>query len=331
MRQFASPPLNSHVPNRSTVSNQMIVAGPAQAYNYHRVQFPPPQQAPVQLMPPPQQLQRTPPQQLPSIRPRPSVDLSNSDDERVSKRPRVASDPDVSTQYPAGPSNYPQHPGYAQVPSQAPYQALQQRRPQVALMDHMQRLPMQPNYQQRPAAEPTDLYRHGPPPTSPSFRSLKNALAHPTSAPPIMDAYRTAASDRGAIQTQGEPPNAHNQTQEIGRPQQVHTGPAHPANVASRIPPAADARTSVATIASPAETPAEGSTGTPLASTPAAPPPDSASVSPQTMNGQVQSGGASLPPLTEEQTKQMRSELADSMFTEPEDEETQARVCMFCE
>ena len=49
------------------------------------------------------------------------------------------------------------------------------------------------------------------------------------------------------------------------------------------------------------------------------------------MNGQVQSGGASLPPLTEEQTKQMRSELADSMFTEPEDEETQARVCMFCE
>ena len=340
VRQFASPPLNSHAPNRPVVSNPMIVAGPSQAYNYHRAQFPPPQQAPAQLMPPPaQQLQHAlPQQQLPAIRPRPGIDHTNSDDERVPKRQRMASDPDVSTRHSAGPSNYPQHPAYAQVPFQASYQAPQQRnlqtRPQLAPMDHLQHLPMQANYQRRSAATPPDPYQRAPPPTSPSFgaNSPPNAPAPSTSAPPIMDAYRVVASEQGATRTQGQLPDTSDQMQGIEQSQHVNTGPAHPTNVGSRIPSAADAGTNLATAASPAETPAERSTGAPLASTPVAPPPDSVPVSPEMVNGQAQGGGSSLPPLTGEQTKRMRSELADSMFTEPKDDDkTQARVCVFCE
>ena len=336
MRQFASPPLNGYAPNRPAASSPMIVAGPAQAYSYHRAQFPQSQQAPAQLMPPPpQQPQHTfSQQQLPAVRPRQAIDLTDSDDERAPKRPRIASDPEVSTQHSPGPSNRPQHPAWAQTPYQIPQQRTPQPRPQMVPVDHTQNPPMQPNYQQRSVTTPTDTYQRAPPPTSPPFgaNSHPNVPTPPTSAPPIMDAYRVVTGEWSAIQTQSQPPNAHGQMREVGQSRQVHPSPRHPAKVGAQIPSTADAGISMATVASPVETSAGRSTATPLASTPAAPPPDSAPVSPDAVDGRTQGGETSIPPLTEEQTKEMHSELADSMFTEPkEDDETQARVCRFCQ
>ena len=109
-------------------------------------------------------------------------------------------------------------------------------------------------------------------------------------------------------------------------------GPVYPGSIASQNPSVANAGTSVVTTANPVEAPAERSTGTSLAPTPSAPLPDLVPVSSQVTSSQVQDGESSLPPLTEEQTGQMRSELADLMFSEPEEgDEMQARVCLFCE
>jgi len=324
----------------------MVVAGPSQAYNYHRAQFPHTQQVPAQLMPPPpQQLQQALPQQgqpsvsqqTPAIRPRPVIDLA-TDDERVSKRPRMASDPNVyAQQHSPGLSIHPQHQVYTQMPFQTPSQ-LQQRvsqpRPQMVPADPMQNQSMQPRHPQRSMTAPNS-YQHVPSPTSPPPRT--NSLSSipptpPTSAPPVMDAYRVVAGELSATPTRRPPPDPHGQTQGINQPQQADTGPAHPASVTSHNPSVADARTSIVTPANPVGAPAERSAGTPLAPTPSAPPPDSVPVSPQVLSGQVQDGESSLPPLTEEQTEQMRSELADSMFSEVEEgDEMQARVCLFCQ
>ena len=322
----------------------MIVAGPTQAYNYHRTQFPQPQQVPAQMMPPPQQPQQTLPQQAqpsvsqqhtPAIRPRPVIDLTASDDERIPKRPRMASDPNVYSQLSPGLSGRPQY--YVQAPIQTPYQPQQRNpepRPQMVPTDRTQGQPIQTHYPQRSMTAPNS-YLHVLSPTSPPPRanSFSSVPTPPTSAPPVMDAYRALAAYQIAGQTQGNLPVAQGQVQGVSQPQQqVDTGPALPVSVASQNPSGADAGPNVATVATPVEAPAEQSTGTPLASTPAAPPPDSVPVSPQVMSGQVQGGESSLPPLTEEQTSQMRSELADSMFTEPEEgDEMQARVCEFCE
>ena len=292
-------------------------------------------------MPPPQQPQQALPQQgqppvsqqfTPSIRPRPVIDLTASDDERVSKRPRMASDPNAYTQHSAGVSNRPQH----QVHTQAPYQPQQRNtepRPQVVPMGHTPNQPIQSHYPQRSMTAPNP-YQHVLSPTSPPPRvnSFSNIPTPPTSAPPVMDAYRIVAAEQSARQPQGNLPDVHGQARGTIQPQQMDTAPVHPASVASQNPSFADVGTNVVTIASTVETPAGQSTGTPLASTPVAPPPDSVPVSPQGISGQVQGGESSPPPLTEEQTSQMRSELADSMFTEPEEgDEMQARVCMFCE
>ncbi|KAF9653569.1 hypothetical protein BDM02DRAFT_3107491 [Thelephora ganbajun] len=320
VRQFVSPPSNPYATNLPVASNQTIVAGPVQAYNYHRAHFPQPQQVPAQLMSPPQHPQQTlpqqvqppvPQQQIPATRPRPVIDLTNSDDERAPKRPRMASDPNVYTQHPREPVTHFQHQVHAQMPAQAPYQVLQQRHLQPRLqgvpMDYMQVQPMQQYYPQRSGTGPTYPYQQVSPQVSPyvgpygaSF--LPNAPAPPISAPAAMDAYGAVT---GSMQTQGQLLDANDQ------PQQMR-------------PSTADAGTNITTTANTAEAPAERSIGTPLGSTPAAPPPDSAPVSPQVMaSSRTHGGESSLPPLTEEQIKQMRSELADSMFTEPrEDDET---------
>lgn len=318
-REFGLPPSNPYASNLPVANNPTIVAGPMQAYNYHRAQFPQAQQVAAQLMLPPQQQpqqqalpqqgqQSVPQQRIPAIRPPPIIDLTNSNDERVPKRPRMASDPNVYTRHSPGSTNRLQHQVHAQMPAQTPYQILQQRtaqsRSQVAPTDRTQDRPLQ---QYHP-------YQYTPPATSPTYarpygtNTFPNVPSPPTSisAPPVMDAYRTVTDEQGATPAQG-------QIQGNGQPQQVHTDPARPTNLA--------------------ESPTERFTGTPPGSTPTAPPPDSVSVSPQVItNGQMRGGEFSLPPLTEEQIKQMRSELADSMFTEPnEGDERQARTCVFCE
>jgi len=352
-RQFAPPPSNSHAPTLPATSSPTIIAGPVQSYNYHRPQFPQPQQAATQSMPPPQQQpqqafpQQGQPsvhqQQIPATRPRQVVDLTNSDDERVPKRPRMASDPNVYSQHSPGLASHLQHQVHAQMPAQAPYQILQQRslqpRPQVVTMDYTQNQPMQQYYSQRSVTTPTNLYHHAPPPTSPTYagpygaNSLPNVPTPSISAPPFMGVYGAVAGEEGITQTQGQLPDANGRMQGVGQLQQAYTDPAHPADVPSQTASTADTGTNVVTTANPVKTATERSTGTPLGSTPGAPPPDSVPVSPQVItNGQAQGGESSLPPLTEEQTKRMRSELADSMFTEPgEDDERQTRICLFCE
>jgi len=295
-------------------------------------------------MPPPPQLQQTHPQQgqpsvsqqTSAVRPRPVVDLTN-DDERVPKRPRIASDPNVYTQQHSPVlSIHPQYQLYTQTPLQTPskpQQRTSQPRLQMVSPNHTQNQSTQPRHPQRSMTAPNS-YQHVLSPTSPPPRinTLSSIPTPPTSAPPVMDAYRVVAGEVSATPAQGPRPDAHSQMQGVTQPQRVDTGPAHPASVASQNPPAADAGTNMATTANSVEAPAERSTGTPLAPTPAAPPPDSVPVSPQVMSGQVQDGESTLPPLTEEQTEQMRLELADSMFSEPEEgDEMQARMCLFCE
>jgi hypothetical protein len=327
--QFVSSPSNTYAPTLPVAGNPTVVAGPMQAYNYHRAQFP---QVAAQPMPPPQQqLQQAPPQQgqpsvpqqrTSTIRPRPVVDLTNSDNERVPKRPRMASDPNVYTQRSPGSENRLQHQVYAQMPAPAPYQIMQQRiaqqRSQAVPTDHVQNQPVQQYHPQRSYTAPTNSYPQASPHISPTHvgpygeTSLPNVPAPSTSAPPVMDTYRAVAGEQGTTQTHDQPPDAQGQAQGNDQPQQVHRDSTHPAN--------------------PAENPAERFAGSPSQLTPVAPPPDSAPVSPQVMmNGQTHGGETTLPPLTEEQIKQMRSELADSMFTEPkEGDETQARVCVLC-
>ena len=284
--------------------------------------MPPPQQQQQQQFLPQQGQPSVSQQQIPAIRPRPPIDLTSSDDERIPKRPRMASDPNVYTRRSPVSTNHPQHQVYAQMPAQTPYQQRNvQARSQVLAVDHIRNQPMQQHHPQRSGTAPTNMYQYAPPPTSPTYahpygaNGLPNVPGPPTSvsAPPVMDAYKAVTGGLGPTQIHGRLPDAQVQTQGNGQPQQAYTDPAHSAILA--------------------ETPTVRSMGTPLRSTPAAPPPDSAPVSPQAITGgQMQSGGSSLPPLTEEQIKQMRSELADSMFTEPkEGDETQARTCILCE
>ena len=254
----------------------------------------------------------------------------------------MASDPNVHMQHSAGLASHLQHQVHAQMPARAAYQTAQHRRPQprpqVVPMDYTQDQPMQQYYSQRSVTSPTNLYQHDPPPTSPTYtgpygaNSLPNVPGPPTSVPPVMGVYGVVMDEENVTQTWGQLPGANGRMQGIGQPQRAHTDPAHPANVTFQTASTADAGTNMVTTAKPAETPAERSTGTPLESTPAAPPPDSVPVSPQVVtNGQTQGGVLSLP-LTDEQAKRMRSELADSMFTEPgEDDERQMRICLFCE
>lgn len=324
--QFVPPPPNQYAPAPPAAGNPTVVAGPIQAYNYHRTQLPqvaahsmPPPQPPQQQAPPQQGQPSVPQQQTSAIRPRPVIDLTNSDDERVHKRPRMASDPNVYTRRPPGSANHLQHQMYAQMPALTPYQIMQQgiaqQRSQVVPNDHVQNQHVQQYYPQGSYTAPTNSYQYGPPHTSPTHvgpygeTSIPNVPTPSISAPPVMDTYRT---EQGTMQIRDQPPYARGQV--YNQPRQVHPDPTHPGN--------------------PAETPAERPTGTPSGSTPAAPPPDSVPASPHeaTMNGQTHGGQATLPPLTEEQVKQMRSELSDSMFTEPkEGDETQARVCVLCQ
>ena len=317
--QFVPPTQNPYAPASPTAGNPTVVAGPIQAYNYHRTQFP---QVAAHSMPPPQQPQQqgqpsVPQQQTSAIRPRPVIDLTNSDDERVHKRPRMASDPNVYTRRPSGSANHLQHQMCAQMPAPTPYQIMQQRS-QAVPNDHVQNQHVQQYYPQGSYTAPTNSYQYGPPHTSPIHvgpygeTSIPNVPTPSMSAPPAMDTYRTVTGEQGTMQIRDQPPYA--QGRVYNQPRQVHPDPTHPGN--------------------PAETPAERPTGTPSGSTPAAPPPDSVPASPHdaTMNGQTHGGQATLPPLTEEQVKQMRSELSDSMFTEPkEGDETQARMCVLCQ
>lgn len=267
--------------------------------------------------------------QISAIRPRQTIDLTDSDDERAPKRPRMASDPGVYIQNSPGQAIHLQHQVYAQMPAPAPYQILQQRnlqsRAQAAHLDNMQTQLTQQHYSQRPG--PTNPYQQAPPPISShngQYRAntRSNVPTPPTPGPLLMSAYGAATSERGATRIQDQPPNG--QVRAIGQPRQVYTDPAYPANVAS---PAADVSTNHA------ETSTERSTGTPAGSMPATGPLDSLPVSPRAMsNGHMHGGESPLPSLTEEQTGQMRWEVADSMFTEPrEGDGTQARTCLLCE
>ena len=300
-RQFASSPSNPYTTNHVVANTPAIVAGPIQAYNYHRAQFPQSQQPAAQLMPPPR-----PPgqffssQQIPATRPRQIVDLTNSDDERVPKRPRMASDPNVYTQNSPGPVTHLRHQAYAQMPAPAPYQVLQERnlhpRAQMAAVDHMQTQFSQQYHSQRPG--PTNSYQQFSPPP-----------------PPTNAGHYRVTGEQGATQIPSNLPNG--QVQGFGQPGQAYTDLPHSANIAS---PTSDAGTTHT------ETPAERSTGTPVGSTAATAPLDSSRV---TKNGHMH--GGELPLLTEEQSRHMRSEVADSMFTEPQEgEQTQARTCMLC-
>ena len=274
--------------------------------------MPPPQQQ-QQHAPPQQGQPSVPRQQISVIRPRPAFDLTNSDDERAPKRPRMASDPNVYTRPSPGSANRLQHQVYAQMPAPAPYQIMQQRitqqRSQAVPMDHVQNQPVQQYYLQQSYTAPTNSYQHAPPHEFPTYvdpygaNYIPNVPAPSTSAPPVMD----------TTQIQDQPPDGQGRVRGNDQSQRIHTDPTHPANSA--------------------ETLTARPTGTPSGSTLPAPPPDSASVSPQgIMNGQTYGGEATLPPLTEEQIKQMRSELAESLFMEPEEgDETQARICLLCE
>lgn len=275
-------------------------------------------------MSPPQQ--RSPLQQQTSTaRPRLIIDLTNSNEERASKRQRIASDPNVYSQPSPGSATYFQHQMYAQIPSPAPHQMVQQRngrqRPQMVATDHVQNQPTQQYipYPQRFSTAPANLYQYGPPSTSTFYvgpqgaTDLQSIPAPPMSAPPVTGVDRTVTGEQSITYFQGQPPDAPGQVQGDDLSQQVHTQPTHPTNLA--------------------ESSAGRSSGIPPESAPVAPLPGSISVSPQaTMNGQVHHREASLPPLTGEQIKQMRSELADAMFTEPDqDDEMQARICVLCQ
>lgn len=284
-------------------------------------------------MPPPQQGHPSvPQQQVPATRPRQVVDLTNSDDERAPKRPRMTSDTNVYTHRSPGPVNHFQHQVYAQMPVSAPYQVLQQRNPQsgpqTAPMDQTQAQLTQQYYQQRTGANPMSSYQHVPSPTSSAYvgpygmNALPNVPTPPTSASPAVDAYGVFSGERGAMHAQGLPSNG--QMRAIGQPQQAYADPGYSVNVAS---PATDADSSHA------RSPTERSSGTPARPTSIVQTfPDSRPVSPRTgTNGSVHGGNITFPPLTEYQMGQMRSEVADSMFTEPEEgDETQARMCLLC-
>ena len=332
-RQFTSPPSNPYTPNLPAANSPTVLAGPMQAYNYHRAQFPQPQQAPAQLMPPPQQqVRQTPPQQgqpstsrqQPSAtRPRQVVDLTYSDDERVPKRPRMASDPSLYPEYPSGSVTYHQHQAHAQVPAPAPHQVPRQRniqpRLRMASADQMQPHAQQYRpqrsgtgppapYQQVPSSAYAGQYGTNTPPNVPT---------PPVSAPPVMDVHGTIAGEQPTAQIQGHLLDS--QIQGSGQPPQGYMGPVHAANLA--FPTANAGANHVGTTA-------EQSTGTPVGSTPVVPPPVSSQL---TTNGHTRGRESSLPLLTEEQIQQMHSEVADSMFTEPiEGDETQARTCMLC-
>lgn len=311
-RQFTSPPSNLYTANPSVTNNPAIVAGPIQAYNFHRAQLPQSQQLAAQLMPPPQP-QGQPSvfqQQIPATRPRQVIDLTGSHDERVPKRPRMASDPNVYIQNAPESVTHLQHQAYARMAVPASYQIPQQRIPQpraqVPPMDHTQAQFTQQYYLQR-----TGPYQQAPSltPSTHVGQYRANALSNvPT--PLATDAYGAAAGEQGAPQLQGQLFNG--RMQAIGQPSQVYTDPAHFANVAS---PIIDAGTDHI------ETSTERSKGTPVEP-----------ISPRvTTNGHTHGGESSLPSLTEGQTMQMRSEVADSMFTEPQEGDgTQSRTCMLC-
>lgn len=332
-RQFISPPSNPYATNNSVPNNPAIVAGPIQAYNYHRAQFPQSQQIAAQLMPPPQQQGQpcAPQQQIPAVRSRQVIDLTNSDDERVHKRPRMASDPNIYTQHPAGPATHFQHQVYDQIPTPAPFQVLQQRnlqRSQLPPMDHTQAQLSQQYFSQRPGTGPAHQYQQIPPPPTPAFvgqyrvNALPNVPTPPTSAPPVMDTYVTTMGGQGARQMQGQLPNG--QVRAISRPRQAYTDPVCSPNAPSPAASAGANRTG---------TPTKRPTGTPVASTSAVAPTESPLVSPRMpTNGHMRGGELQFPQLTDEQTSQMRSEVADSMFTEfMEGEESQGRICVLCD
>lgn len=284
-------------------------------------------------MPPPQQ-QGQPSalqQHIPAVRPRQVIDLTNSDDERVPKRPRMASDPNIYTQHSAGPVTHFQHQMYDQAPAPAPFQVLQQRnlqRSQMPPMDRTQVQLSQQYFSQRSETGPTHQYQQIPQPPSPAFvgqygvNALPNVPTPPTSAPPVMEAYVTIMGEQGARQIQGQLPSG--QMRAISRPRQAHTDPACSPNVPSPTASAGANHTG---------TPTKRPTGTPVPSTSATAPTDSRLVSPQMpANGHMHGGELRFPQLTDEQTSQMRSEVADSMFTElMEGEGIQGRTCMLCE
>lgn len=271
-------------------------------------------------MPPPQQ--QSPPQpQTSTARPRLVIDLTNSNEERAPKRPRIASDPNVYSQPSPGSATYFQHQMRLQTPSPAPHQVVQQRngqqRPQLAATDHVQNQPTQQYhpYAQRFGTAPANLYQYGPSSASPLYvgpqgaTNLQNIPIPPMSAPPVTGVDRTVTGEQSITYFQGQPPDAQGQVQGDEQSQQVHAHSTRPINFP--------------------ETSAERSSGI----SPGAPLPGSNSVSPQAMmNVQVYNREGSPPPLTEGQIKQMRSELADAMFTEPEqDDEMQARTCVLCQ
>ena len=240
----------------------------------------------------------------------------------------MASDPNVYMHNPHGPMPHPQNHVYARTLAPAPYQAqaLQQRNIQSrAQVDYTQTQLTQQYYSQR--SGPTNSYQQVPPPTSSTHvgqhraTTLPNIPTPPASASMVMGAYGAVTGEQGTRQIQGRPPNG--QMQAIGQPRQVYTDAGYPANVAS---PTADAGTHRI------ETPTEPSAGT-VVSTPTATPPDLLPASPRvTANGHRHGGEPPLPRLTEEQTRQMRSEVADSMFTEPQEGDgMQARTCELCE
>ena len=304
-RQFVSPPLNQFATNPSAADNPAIIAGPIQAYNYHRAQFPQPQQSVVQPMPPPQQRGYTPvfQQQSLAARPRQVIDLTIPDDERVHKRPRLASDPAVYTQQPPGSLPHLQHQVNAQMPVPTPYPVFQQSTQ-----------PAHPYHPQRPGTGPPNL--HSPPTYVVQYGTgafLKTPIPS-TSAPPVMGAYGAVTDGQTVTQLQGQSSNG--QVQGAVPPRQMYMGPVHPTNVTSPTVEASANHNGM--------TPTERPIGTPVvpAST------DSLPASPRAVSNTQE---PSSPPLTEEQTERMRSEVADSMFTEPEDgDEAQTRTCELC-
>lgn len=273
-------------------------------------------------MPPPQQ-QSSPRQQTSTSRPRLVIDLTNSNEERAPKRPRITSDPNVYSQPSPVSVTYFQHQTRAQTPS--PQQIVQQRngqqRQQRVAMDHMQNQPTQQYnpYSQRFGTAPANSYQYGPPSMSPYYVRPQGAtdvqsLPVPSiSAPPVTGVDRTVTGEQSITYFQSQPPDVRGQVQGNDQSQQVYTQPTHPISLP--------------------ETSTERSSGLPSGSAPVTPLPSSISVLPQSaMNGQAHNREASLPPLTEGQIKQMRSELADAMFTEPEqDDEMQARTCVLCQ
>lgn len=320
-QQLASPPSNSYTRNPSIANNPTIAAGPIQAYNYHRAQFTQPQQPAAQPMPPPQSRGQHPvfQQQIPATRPRRVIDLTDSGDGRASKRPRMTSDSNGYAQHSPGPVVHPQRQMHTHMPTPTPHQVLQQRNPQlrahVVPMNHMQAQPTHQYHSQR--SGPLNSYQQVPSSTSSTRvgRHRENALSDipppHTSTPLAMEGYGTVTDERGGARTRSQ--FLDGQMQVIGRPQQAYADPSYFANVASPVADAGIKR-------------GERSTGTTVGSTPIATPPR------VTTDDQIHDRESSLPSLTEEQTRQMRSEVADSMFTEPQEGDgTEARTCVLCE